>query len=301
MEFKKYQHIERFGTDEVEGIELGECVVFPKIDGSNASVYLNGDGEIRAGSRNRELTLEKDNAGFYAYVLNQENIKEYLKAHPNHRLYGEWLVKHTLKTYRDDAWRKFYIFDVCVDTENGGIEYIPYDVYKPLLEEYNLDYIPPIKIIKNGSYEDFIYQMMNNNTFLIKDGEGVGEGIVIKSYGYHNKYGRQTWAKIVTSEFKEKHTKEMGAPKDEHVLIEEKISEEYITQAFVDKEYEKIKVEMDGWSSKYIPRLLNTIWHVFIEEEIWNILKKYKNPTISFKTLNHFVTNRIKEIKKEIF
>ena len=32
MDFRKYQHIERFGTTEVDGIELGKCYVFPKID-----------------------------------------------------------------------------------------------------------------------------------------------------------------------------------------------------------------------------------------------------------------------------
>ena len=32
MEFRKYQHIERFGTMEVDGIEIGTCYVFPKID-----------------------------------------------------------------------------------------------------------------------------------------------------------------------------------------------------------------------------------------------------------------------------
>lgn len=34
MEFNKYQHIERFGTDEVENIEFGRCFIFYKIDGT---------------------------------------------------------------------------------------------------------------------------------------------------------------------------------------------------------------------------------------------------------------------------
>jgi len=34
MEFRKYQHIERFGTDEVDGIEFGKCYIFYKIDGT---------------------------------------------------------------------------------------------------------------------------------------------------------------------------------------------------------------------------------------------------------------------------
>ena len=65
MKFRKYQHIERFGTTEVSQIEFGECFIFPKIDGTNASVWLD-DGEICAGSRQRQLSIEADNAGFYA-------------------------------------------------------------------------------------------------------------------------------------------------------------------------------------------------------------------------------------------
>lgn len=104
MNFKKYQHVERYGTSAVDGIEKGECWVFPKLDGTNGSVWLGMDGKIRAGSRRRELSLEKDNQGFYASVLQDERIEQYLQKYPSHRLYGEWLVPHTLKTYRDNAW-----------------------------------------------------------------------------------------------------------------------------------------------------------------------------------------------------
>ena len=103
MEFKKYQHLERFGTTEVKQIELGTCHVFPKLDGTNASVWLDENGEVQAGSRKRHLSLDFDNAGFYAWVKEQSNILEYLKENPTHRLYGEWLVPHSLKTYREDA------------------------------------------------------------------------------------------------------------------------------------------------------------------------------------------------------
>lgn len=48
MEFRKYQHVERFGTSEVEGIDLGTCYIYPKIDGTNASVWLGEDGTLRA-------------------------------------------------------------------------------------------------------------------------------------------------------------------------------------------------------------------------------------------------------------
>ena len=40
MEFTKYQHIERLGTTETNGIEMGMCYIFPKIDGTNFRITL---------------------------------------------------------------------------------------------------------------------------------------------------------------------------------------------------------------------------------------------------------------------
>lgn len=300
MKFRKYQHIERFGTSEVRDIEIGECLIFPKIDGTNSSVWLN-DGFIKAGSRRRELTMKEDNGGFYAHVLGDYNLKKYLDKHPTHRLFGEWLTPHSLKTYRDDTWRKFYIFDVCIDKGEEELEYLPYDIYKPLLEEFSLDYIPPIMKIKNGTYENFIH-ILEKNIFLIEDGKGVGEGIVIKNYNYYNQWGRQTWAKIVTNEFKEKHSKIMGSPEFNNNILEEKIIDEFCTAEFIEKEYQKILNDNENyWSSKMIPQLLGKVWHEFIVEESWNFIKKHKNPTINYKMLNFYLIAKIKIVKLELF
>lgn len=301
MEFKKYQHIERFGNSEVRDIEIGMCYVFPKIDGTNSSVWLGDDGLIHAGSRNRELSLEKDNAGFYNELSKNESIKAYLEKHPTHRLYGEWLVPHTLKTYREDAWRRFYIFDICLDKEDGELEYIPYDIYKVWLDEFELDYLAPLKVIKNGSYENFVHEL-DNNVFLIKDGMGTGEGVVIKNYDFYNQWKRQTWAKIVTSEFKERHHKAMGSPEVEYKMTEQDIVDKYVTGALVEKEYAKILNDNNGeWSSKLIPRLLNVVFYELVNEEMWHIIKEFKNPTINFKTLNAICIKKVKDIKSDIF
>lgn len=301
MEFKKYMHIERLGTDEVEDIQFGECYVFYKIDGTNASVWLDDEGNIKAGSRTRELTLEKDNAGFYAYALQDERIKAYLSEHPNHRLYGEWLVPHSLKTYRKDAWRRFYIFDVSLEVEDHE-ELLPYEVYKGMLDKYELDYIPPLAILKNAGEDSFIRLLDKTGQFLVEDGKGNGEGIVIKNYSFVNKYGRQTWAKIVANEFKEVHAKAMGASiVTANQLVEDKIISKFCTEAFIEKEYAKIVNEMEGWRSQYIPMLLGRIYTEFIKEESWHIIKEFKNPTINYKTLQALLTQKIKEVKKELF
>ncbi|HYD90307.1 MAG TPA: RNA ligase family protein [Flavobacterium sp.] len=181
--FIKYQHLERFGTTEVQNIELGECHIFPKIDGTNASVWLH-EGEVQAGSRRRHLSIDDDNAGFCAWVLQQENIRSYLLENPTHRLYGEWLVPHSLKTYRNEAWRRFYVFDVAINKHpdeilhesDSPVNYLPYNDYKAGLEKHGIDYIPPICTITNASYDQLIKQLANN-VFLIEDGKGAGEGI----------------------------------------------------------------------------------------------------------------------------
>lgn len=298
-EFKKYQHVERLGSDEVAGIEVGTCVIMPKIDGTNSSIWMKDDGTLGFGSRNRELTLDKDNAGFMANMINDERIKNYFKVHPNTRLYGEWLVPHTIKNYENTAWKKFYVFDVTIDTDNGGVEYIPFDIYQLWLDALRIDYIEPLAIVTNPSVLDF-YDYLEKNIFLMND--GVGEGVVIHNYGFYNKYGRQTWAKIVRAEFKQNHK----AFKDKNnivtiELLEAQIIDKYVTAALVDKEYSKIITEENGWNSKYIPRLLNTVFYCLITEEMWNIVKDYKNPKIDFKVLRVLCIDKIKEVKKEIF
>jgi len=225
MSFLKYQHLERYGNTEVEGIEVGTCYVFPKLDGTNGSVWW--DDGVKAGSRNRELALDNDNAGFMNAMVVDKAVTSFLNNDRDLILYGEWLVPHTLKTYNDDAWRKFYVFDV-FDRKKERL--LSYDEYSEGLVAAGINVIAPIAIIKNGTETHFT-ECLTKAHYLVKDGEGVGEGVVIKNYDYKNKYGRQTWAKIVTNEFKAKHHIEMGAPVVGGEIVEEKIAAKYVTQA----------------------------------------------------------------------
>jgi len=292
--FKSYQHVEKLNTIETQGILDGECFIFPKIDGTCSSVWFEED-QICCGSRNRQLSYDADNHGFYKHVMEQENIKEFFKANPDVTLYGEFLIKHTLKTYQDDAWRKFYVLDVMIDDK-----YLSYDEYSELLNNYNIDFIPVLCKIKNPN-ESTLLNILETNTYLIKDGQGVGEGLVIKNYNYVNHYGRVTWAKIVRNEFKDKHRSELTKKLriENKNTVEQKIVDKYLTDSLIEKEYSKIAV--DGWSSKYIPKLMGILFYTLIKEESFNFVKEFKNPVIDFKELNRLVNQRIKEVKSELF
>lgn len=294
-DFVKYQHLERFGTSETEGITDGEVYAFYKIDGTNGSVWwCDKKNRMRFASRNRELDVENDNAGFMNTLKSDENLLSFFKVNPNLRLFGEWLVPHSLKTYREDAWRKFYVFDV-YDMTTG--EPLHYEAYKSLLEEANLLYIPPVCIFKNPDEEKLLSVLDKCGEFLVENGGGLGEGVVLKNYSYKNKYGRQTWAKLITNEFKEKHHKEMGAPLVLGTkLIEDEIVDEYLTEHFILKEKAKIENEKGEWQSKFIPMLLGIVYYELIKEEMWNILKKHKNPKINFSLLNKLVITKTKKV-----
>lgn len=298
MEFLKYQHLERLGTDEVDGILDGDCVVFYKIDGTNASVWMGDDGNICAGSRNRELSLDNDNQGFMEHVTDNDLFYNLLRDRPNWRLYGEWLVPHSLKTYRQEAWRKFYVFDVMQDDQL----YVHYDDYAPILADYGLEFIPPLMYIKNPTEESIQRALEKSGEFLIEDGKGKGEGVVVKNYDFTNQYGRTIWAKLVTNEFKEKNTKTFGAPKVlQSTTVEDRIVDELCTDEFIRKEFERLKANNGGWSSKLIGELIGRIYHEFITEESWNICQKFKNPTVNFKRLQQILTRRVKESLPEVF
>lgn len=287
-------HIEKFGNDEVEGIELGKVYIFPKIDGTNASIWKDG-----CGSRTRELSLKRDNAGFCKAMAEGHRERDFITSNPHLRLFGEWLVPHTFKGYREDAWKKFYIFDVMHDETET---YWSYEAYQPLLEQFGLNYIPPLAIINNANYEHFLKALGENRFLCPQDGEP-GEGIVIKNYSYYNKYGRQTWAKVIRQEFKEQHYRTMGAPEiNAGKMNEERILDRVLTLPLVDKTIAKIVTEKEtGWQSKYIPELFGRLLHDIVKEELWDSLKEIEFGAVNFKTLKAVMIMRIKQLKPEFF
>lgn len=299
MEFKKYTHIERLGTIETEGILEGDCYIFPKIDGTNASIWM-GDEYIECGSRRRKLTLTDDNRGFWQYVHQHSEFNDFFNKYPDLKLYGEWLVPHTIRQYEDFAWRNFYVFDV----EKDG-KYMSYDEYHPILQEMNITHIPLMAKIHNPTMEQ-LKNLLNLNSYLIdtnKTGDGIGEGIVIKNYDFINKDGDPCFAKIVRSEFHQRHNTVRKRAKSRNVNneLEVEIADTYCTEAFVRKEHAKIIDKNGGWSSKMIPQLLGTVYHEVINEDIWHIIKNYKNPTINFKELQRQIQNKTKERLPEVF
>ena len=301
MDFKKYQHIEKLGSGEVDGILNGTVYVYYKIDGTNGCIWLNKDGMLSFGSRNRELFWNADNADFLKSIVNDERTHDallhYLHHHPTHIIYGEWLVPHTLKTYNENAWKKFYIFDI-YDTETG--KYVPYESYAELFDERypNLYYIPLLAKLENPTEEDLKKLLDSTGNWLVKENSGLGEGIVIKNYDFVNRYGRINWAKMLCEDFrntKNKVRSENRENKEENPIEYEIIK--LMTVEHVIKEKNKVleKYNTEFFESKFIFEIINRAFNEFWRDNWEIILKKFKHPTINFKVLKQLSDKFVKE------
>jgi hypothetical protein len=305
MKYHKYQHIEKIGTDDTEGILNGTVYVTCKIDGANGAAYLDG-GAVHCGTRAIETQEDHDDSGFAKFVLHDPHIEKALKEHPDWIIYGEWLTPHTLKRYAADAWRKFYVFDILkvngpevIVDENGVVlngEYIPIDEYVPMLEGYGINFIPLLAKLENPTMDDLKALLQKSGSFLIT--EGLGEGIVIKNYGYRNKFGHQTWAKMLTEDFslhKKELRKENSDLKAEHP-VEHRIVDLFLTPEAISKEFLKFKETKGGWDITMTGEFLGRFWNEWLDDNIKLILKKLKTPTIDFKALQIIVMGEARDI-----
>lgn len=256
--FKKYMHVERISSElnsEIDGLLTQGSVVyvFPKLDGSNHCAWYDSDtGEVEYASRNQVLSAQNDPTGFYRYAQDRQNIRRMCEDNPYLIFYGEYLTPHTLKTYKNDAWNKWYVFDV-FDTRTG--RYMKFSDYILILDNYNIDYVELLGGAMIPLQEDALIGFMENNHWLMA--EGIGEGIVVKNYDFVNSHGRQVWGKMVRSEFtaesREKEEKEMT---EVEMLVEKTLTPEYLS-----KEYLKMTKDVGvEWDDKMTPDLLKTVY-----------------------------------------
>ena len=312
MVFVRYQHVERIDADETEGLLDGVCHVFPKMDGSNMCAYTE-DGRVRTMSRNKVIEAPEP---FAVFIENNDNIRRFLRDFPGIRLYGEWMVPHTVRSYVPEVWNRWFVFDVVSEDGEGvydipgvgklecnGRRYIPYDEYRPILEAYGIEYIPALKVMDHPTVEELGRIADKENDWMIAEGAGCGEGVVVKRYDFRNKYGHINWAKVLNTAFCQFKISSRGSRHDEKrdgTTVEHEIAMKYVTQDLVDKEYSKILVDCDN-RKNIPPRLLSTVWYCLVNECTWDFIRKYKSPTVNFKELRKECDYRVKMSRPEVF
>lgn len=289
----KYPHLERLGKKEVDGITNGMVHIFPKLDGSNASIWRE-DGEVHVGTRNNDVTHTDDNVGIKQYVVDNFVLWDKVATFfPNYVFYGEFLRHHNTH-YQKDAYNKFYLFDM-FNIFTGA--FIPYDNLQAFAEFFGIEFVPRIAVLNDPVIDDWNV-FKDQARFLLEDGE-TPEGIVLKNYEWRNRFGHYTSAKVIFNGFSERKE----TPKPKQIVDdtqETQIAEEYATDHFIKKEYAKILEGYDGFIPPGIQgRLIKQINTTLLEEEGDEIAERF--PLFDTKKLNRAVIMRIKTVLPELF
>ena len=287
----KYQHVERWDTEEVEYLkDIPELIAQPKIDGTNGviSFTFNKDGEccqVVPGSRNRYLSVDDDNEGFAMYV--GKNFENFYKAateiwsktgNPTYIIfYGEFTKKGKFLV-KPEFFHNFYVFDVVTMTDCVNKNYHDPVMFFDTFEKYDIGRVPSYPIsgtVLKEKGEDYLKEELKGySRFLMQDQFQTGEGFVIKTYSEHrNKYGRQTWAKILYDRPR--------SPADD---LYNDVLENWFDQSFLDKEFIKY-LETFPKETFNIQKFSNIVVREFIREEIANVVFKKKMPVIDFSRL----------------
>ena len=308
MPFIKYPHVIRLGHPDIEGYLEGRVYVTPKLDGTNSCIWWEDD-KIHCGSRNRELSLEYDNANFMHWVMSDDAYAERLRAFCETQksaiVYGEWLglpgskmVGH-IKTYLESG---FYPFDVkALMTEDdqdfhSGFASPDAELYRVLQEISGDHFLTPYAVFDNPTEEQIVAEI-DKNHFDLPD-YAIGEGIVIKNYDFKSKYGHHEFAKIVREEYKQDKAKRKRSVAS-NADIEKTIVDMYVTNADMEKCKQKVLVllEREEWEneSKAIGMFMTMLFRDLIEEEMFDIIKKLHRPTVNFKVLEDDVKRKARD------
>lgn len=260
MEQKKYVDIERLKDKYATAFTSGEHItITEKVDGANAAIGVDFDNTIVAFSRRNHLTMENTLQGFWDFVqgLDPQKLIDVLR----HRyiLFGEWLVKHTIR-YPDTAYKQFYVFDVW---DKEVEQYTPWAFTYQVAQALGLQTVPLFYDGKFTSWDD-IYSYVGKTQL---NAEPTGEGIVIKSQDrLDNKFsGTPAYVKIVAKEFSEVHQSKVHEVDPEKLAAKEAALEatktivtkrrvEKILQKFVEDDV--IPVDWDEHNLGQIAKIL---------------------------------------------
>lgn len=287
-EYKQYPKIHRLGKEETDGILDHEIIVQEKIDGANISIFQH-EGRLRCGNRTRILEEDESFQGFHEAVNSNSNLSIYFSRHPNHILYGEWLVKHTL-TYPEEAYRKIYLFDIYDKEKNTWLSQNEVEVEASFL---GLEY--PHVFASGRLSKEQIDEYVGKSAI-----SPIGEGVVIKPNGFINKFGDSCYAKIVTSKFKESNALVFGGNnKSSETYWEMYIVNKFCTLGRVQKIMQKLQSQNETrLDMEHTSQIAGACYHDLITEEIWEISQRVLK--VNFKALQRLCYKKFIQIYHDI-
>ena len=290
--FVKYPKLLQLGESEnktVFDFPEDEVIIEEKVDGGNGRFRLHPDGFIQFGTRNMELNSptdpnQSDEAKNYgAFIQYVKSIVKPEDLNPNYVYFGEIMIKHTLN-YDWDTTPPFIGFDIGYVVQNiqtDGEEQMVFLNYDMKVAEFERLGLPLINLKFRGKTKELKTEELTSFIEQSAYGGVESEGIVIKNYGRTNKYGRQMFGKVVTSQFKEVNKLAFRAFKKSHDETD-RLVKELITPARIRKVILKETTEGGQELSKKLMHCVpHRVIHDAFEENLVYILKDFKEIDMS--------------------
>lgn len=286
---KHYMDITRLKEKYAVAFTNGEDItVTEKVDGANASITYDKDTKgNKAFSRKNELNESNTLQGFWNYVQTIDpSIVDTVTLGGRYIIFGEWLVKHTIK-YPDSCYKKFYMFDVW-DTVTEA--YLPHEIVYGIYETMkmlgaDLEFVPIIFKGKFTTWDDLMKFV--GMTFL--GAEPCGEGIVVKSQDRLNDADNSKspkYIKIVSEKFSEVH-QDHQKPVDPEALKAKAEAEAFVASIATERRAEKIiekmidneiiPVDWDEYDMKTIAKNIPRLMYEDCLKEEYDLVIKCEN------------------------
>lgn len=291
MGYMSYRKIPRLNKEENKNLLENPCYVSYKLDGTNAVIWCDEDEVFHTGSRTREISLGKDNAGFAAWFEDEEEeeilfIKNALRHHPELILFGEFLGVNkfigNIKDYYKSALKTFWIFDIY--DRKAQRYYTPLELIY-FCEKHSLEaWLIPHFYLGDPS-EDKIKEIAEKNNFLIATPDRKGEGVVIKS---------EDGARCAKYVLEVKKDKSIQKTEED---IEQWIIDEFLFPSEIAKARAKAALILgsEDLTNKSIGCIFNLCIGDMLAENIVEICKQKKNPVVDFKKVNILAKEKIRE------
>ncbi len=288
----KYPKIFSLGEEENEGILTEIVVIQSKIDGANfRGRYISEKECFIYGSRSKLLPSDTNPNQWKAIQSYNLALKEYKDAIiPDVMYCSESLQKHTLHYENIPPTIGFDIFDL------KKMTFYPWRLAKKAFEDIGIPFIN-VHVEKHGSKLTLeeLNELIKKSPYR-KEGD---EGIVIKCYDRLNIFNCPLFAKIVTSDFKEKNKAVFGEngkskkqPKDNEI----KIADTYLTDARFNKAILRFIDDGESIDMGLMPKLYRYIMKDILSENIIEISDDYSN--INFPMLTKIVASRCANMLK---
>ena len=237
-----------------------------KIHGTNAGIVLYKDGTIKYQSRERELSLQSDNAGFYTYMsgVDASKLFEGIDFNDYIAIYGEWCGGNIQKGVGvSELDKMFVIFDVIVDGEY--LEYFGRDI--PEKRIFCIDNFTTFEIDIDFNRPEYYQNKLIEWTLKVEEEcpvakkfgiSGIGEGIVFSCVSDRSLKFKSKGEKHSSSKVKVLNSIDTEKVKSWHEFVEYSCTENRLKQGLEN---------IPGLENKYTGDFIRWVANDILKEE----------------------------------